>query len=251
MKLTVIIPLYNRANYIGATLASLIRQGHECDLDILVVDDGSTDAGPEIVAEMARRHACVRMVRQDNTGVTGARNFARRHMLPETAFVSFIDSDDLSPPGRFTADLACFAVRPELQLTYGMLMLTKQIDESGLAPVVGSTTLIVRGVSLSSAIFRRDFFDGLGDFDDELNQAEDLDFMLRALESGAEIERTDTVCCYYRRHEGNMTNDKPTSQRFFLMARHKSLRRRRATPGLRDATGFFDLKAMQDLSDDW
>ena len=246
MTVTVVVPVYNRSAYIETCLRSLLRHAETVRLDILVIDDGSDDDGPEKVARLAERHPEIRLVRQKNMGVVATRSRSRTLLLPETEFVTFLDSDDTSPPGSFHEQLSVFTRSPEIQFTYGLLELTRAIDDATGLPAPGAETVVVRGVSLSAAMFRRPFFDSLGDFDLELQHGEDLDFLLRAIELDVPCRRTDVVCCIYRRHDDNMTNDIQASRRYFLLALHKALRRRRANPRLVDATSFFDIRALQD-----
>src|SRR5438132_615851 len=92
---SVIIPLHNGAGTIDRTLRSVRNQTWR-DLEIIVVDDGSTDAGPDIVARHQAEDPRIRMVRQANAGVAVARNagVSRSH----GATLAFIDADDLWHP---------------------------------------------------------------------------------------------------------------------------------------------------------
>ncbi|TIU56754.1 MAG: glycosyltransferase family 2 protein, partial [Mesorhizobium sp.] len=117
MKLSVIMPVHNREKYVGAALRSLLRQRDGADLDIIVIDDGSIDGSVEVVRSMMSEASCIRLFQQPNMGVTKARNAGLRQLLPQTGFVSFLDSDDISPAGRFKDDLALFETDPGLDLT--------------------------------------------------------------------------------------------------------------------------------------
>ena len=133
MTTTVIVPTYNRAPLLGRALESLLRQRQDAKLDILVVDDGSEDSTSALLADLGRKHTEIRVVRRDNGGVAAARNTGLANLLPETAFVTFLDSDDISPMGRFAADLPRFATDPDLDFTYGRMMLVDPIDDDALA----------------------------------------------------------------------------------------------------------------------
>ena len=97
MKLSVIMPVYNREVFVGAALRSLLRQRDAAELDIIVVDDGSTDGSADVVRSMIDEVPCIRLFQQENTGVTRARNRGLNLLKPETELVSFLDSDDISP----------------------------------------------------------------------------------------------------------------------------------------------------------
>jgi glycosyltransferase involved in cell wall biosynthesis len=233
MRLSVIMPVYNRVTYVGAALRSLLRQRDAADLDIIVIDDGSTDGSTEAVRAMMDEASCIRLFRQENMGVTRARNSGLRRLKPETELVSFLDSDDISPAGRFAADLNLFLRDPSLELTYSRMMLVDRIDDETLEPTRDSNTITVRGIHLSAAIFSRHLVDRIGGFDEDFVQAEDTDFLLRSFEVGPRYALPDTLALYYRRHAGNMTRQEDVQSREFMRAIFKSMKRRRANPSLK------------------
>lgn len=228
--LSVIVPTYNRAATLPLALASLLAQRPAVGLDIIVIDDGSQDETPAILAGLAARHPEIRVLRQENAGVAAARNAGLAALLPQTTLVSFLDSDDVSPAGRFAADLPLLAADPGLALTYGRMELTDAIDPATMAPAEGARRARMLGIHLSCTIYRRALIESVGLFDTGLRQAEDTDYLLRTFETGAPWLQTDTVCVTYLRHPGNMTRDKAEVQRCFTAALARSLRRRRADP---------------------
>ncbi|WP_421914963.1 glycosyltransferase family 2 protein [Mesorhizobium sp.] len=244
MKLSVIMPVYNRERYVGSALRSLLRQRDAADLDIIVVDDGSTDGSAEVVRALMDETSCIRLFSQANAGVTRARNSGLRQLLPQTEFVSFLDSDDISPAGRFKADLACFGEDSGLELTYSLMTLVDNIDEKTLAPAEDANCMTVRGIQLSAGIFARSLVDRTGGFDEAFQQAEDTDYLLRVFESGPKYVMPDTVALYYRRHPGNMTKEADIPAREFMRAIYKSMTRRKANPSLKRIEGIFDFKDL-------
>lgn len=98
MLLSVVIPTYNRANYIGRTIASLLQQHAEgVDYEIIVVDDGSTDNTEEVVT--ALRDIRLQYLRKDNAERAAARNYGARHA--KGTYINFFDSDDLAYDNHF------------------------------------------------------------------------------------------------------------------------------------------------------
>ena len=241
MKVSVIVPAFNREKYVGSALRSLLRQRDAADLDIIVVDDGSTDGTAGIVRQIMAEAPCVRYAAQANMGVAKARNAGLRLLLPETDYVTFLDSDDISPQGRLATDLAYLKADPLLDLTYGMMTIIDRIDDETLCAPPDCDGITVRGISLTTAIFRRSAIEPLDGFNEEFDQAEDLDFLLRLFERRPRYMLSDTVAILYRRHPGNLTSGREEMRREFLKAMLRSAQRRRRDPTLGAIPPIFDL----------
>lgn len=94
-KISVIVPMYNAERYIGKCLESVVRQTYP-ELEILVIDDGSVDKGPGICGKLAERDGRIQVLRQENQGVSAARNTGLDRACGE--YVFFLDSDDAIHP---------------------------------------------------------------------------------------------------------------------------------------------------------
>ncbi len=94
-KISVIVPMYNAERYIGKCLESVVRQTYP-ELEILVIDDGSVDKGPGICRKLAERDGRIQVLRQENQGVSNARNTGLDRACGE--YVFFLDSDDAIHP---------------------------------------------------------------------------------------------------------------------------------------------------------
>lgn len=93
--ISVIIPVYNVESYLGRCIDSVLRSDYE-DFELILVNDGSTDASPRICAEYARRDSRVRVLSQENKGVSAARNRGLESCRGE--WVVFVDGDDCISP---------------------------------------------------------------------------------------------------------------------------------------------------------
>ena len=91
--ISVIIPVYNVSKFLPKCIESVISQTYE-DLDIILVDDGSTDCSGKICDEYAEKDSRIRVIHTDNNGLSAARNIALDNVLPKSKWIAFIDSDD-------------------------------------------------------------------------------------------------------------------------------------------------------------
>lgn len=91
-KVSVVVPVFNVQDYVGSCVASILQQSHE-EIELILVDDGSTDSSSEIVDELALEDARVTVFHTPNRGVSAARNSGLE--LATGAFVTFVDADDV------------------------------------------------------------------------------------------------------------------------------------------------------------
>jgi len=180
---SIIIPTYNRAHLIGQSLDSVFSQTFQ-DFEIIVVDDGSTDHTEKVLARYKDR---IRYIKQDNAGVSAARN---RGILASTGdFIGFLDSDDLWMPTKLAKQVALLRERPDIHLCYTDLYQAREPTEKpcktlfDLVAFRGNTlltTLLMQSpILIPSVIFRREILTSVGLFDTALISAEDFDFLLR------------------------------------------------------------------------
>lgn len=247
MKVTVIVPVFNRPDTLSSAIRSVLLQKTDATLDILIVDDGSTDQTADVIKELVQANPTVRTVRRTNGGVTQARNTGLAHIAANADIVTFLDSDDVMAPDRFATDLPLMTADPEIEITYGNLIATEAIDPMSLKPPLKAIQREITAVHLSCALFRRSLILRIGLFDDHLKQSEDTDYLLRIFESGTRFVQTQTVCLYYLRHDGSMTKDTSEAQKYFALALLKSLRRRKADPSLRLHKPDFAIQLPREL----
>lgn len=230
MLVTVIIPTYNRGHFLERAVASVSRQKSNARLDMIIVDDGSSDDTTAICGRLKAQHSNLRVLHQENQGVASARNLGLRNLMPDTEIVTFLDSDDVLASGRFAQDLHHFVEDPALDMTYGRLMQVNNIDADSLEPAAGSACQNLRLTQLSSGLYRSSLISRTGFFAEDLLQAEDTDFLFRIFEEGAKYVLTETLTFYYVRHEGNITNDRSASNHFTGRAMLRAIKRRREDP---------------------
>jgi glycosyltransferase involved in cell wall biosynthesis len=195
-----IVPVYNGQAYLGEALASIFGQSYR-PLEVIVVDDGSTDGTQQVLAEYADRVTCLW---QPNAGPAAARNLGVEAMQGE--FVAFLDADDLWHPEKLARQMARFQDRPELELS--LTHVTNFCPPELVADETWRDPRYHRpwqGYACQTLLTRAETFRSVGQFDPALRLGEDIDWFLRAREQGRLIELLPDVLVHRRLHQHNLT----------------------------------------------
>lgn len=227
MPVSVIMPALNAARFIRPALDSLLRERDAVDLEILVIDDGSTDDTRAIVEDFTRAFPQIRLLRNPRKGIAAGRNTGLENRRADCRFVTFLDSDDISVAGRIRRQRDMLLADPAIDALYGRIQMFSVYDEATLGPMPGSPTRIIRGPYLQSAMYRANVMDLVGRFDESFRQGDDTDYVLRAVESGVRLRLDDEVAAYYRRHDANVTLNTEEMRREFVLASMKWAARNR------------------------
>jgi glycosyltransferase involved in cell wall biosynthesis len=224
VSITCVIPVFNGARYLGEALDSVIAQD-VADLEIVVVDDGSTDDTAAVLETYRDR---VRVVRQDNRGPAAARNRGVEEASGE--FLCFHDADDLWVPERLRRQLAVFDERPETDLCLGMVQNFWMPEVEAEARAYAGTPFSrpAPGFIFPTLVTRRDTWDRVGAIDPSLRAGEDNDWFLRARDAGLVEYVLPDVVLRRRLHANNLTRRDLASREALLRNMKASLDRRRA-----------------------
>lgn len=205
---SIVIPVYNDERYIQESVESALNQDYE-NLEVIVVDDGSTDATPEILKEFGER---IRYIRQENQGTAAALNNGIRHA--KGSLIAWLSSDDLFLPGKIKHQVRKFQEEPFLALVYtDWIMIDSQgrelkVVRSPCPPPESFAIEMLRGnfINGSSVLIRRDCFEKVGYFDEALLTDSDGDMWFRLLENGCRFGHVPTPLTKYRWHSGNLSH---------------------------------------------
>ncbi|MDR2460276.1 MAG: glycosyltransferase [Deltaproteobacteria bacterium] len=183
MDISVIIPTYNRARAILTAVESVLKQKGP-SFELIIVDDGSTDDTSTILAPFKDSLKYLRLA--ENKGVSRARNLGINQAIGD--YICFLDSDDEFLEGKLASQKEFMDKNQELLFSQGQEIWvrngrqvnpgTRHLKRAGL---IFEPSLELCLISPSAVIMRREFFDKIGLFDEELLACEDYDLWLRAL----------------------------------------------------------------------
>jgi GT2 family glycosyltransferase len=234
-SISIVIPTFNRADLVTESLRSAQAQTGLA-AEIIVVDDGSSDGTDRVVEAHALADQRIRLIRTAHAGAAAARNAGVAAARGE--YLTFLDSDDLCPPGRIRRQADKLAVRRDVAAVVGAVLFFERLDPTG-EPLRDPRHVPFHSAALQSATFRTDVFRGFGPLDETLAFAEDVDFFLRLLEADSPLILERDIACYYRSHPGQMTRDDHGKHQGYAAAYARSLARRRASGRTRPLEKFF------------
>jgi len=194
-KVTIIIPCYNAAQHLGEAVDSALAQTWR-DLEVIIVDDGSTDPATLRLLEEARWPR-TRIFHQSNAGPAAARNRAVREATGE--YILPLDADDTIDPTYVEKAVVVLDARPEVGCVYCKGM--KFGAESGPwdLPPYRLEELVVDNVIFVTALYRKADWRAIGGYDEALRHGvEDYDFWVKMVASGKEVVQLDEYLFNYR-----------------------------------------------------
>jgi glycosyltransferase involved in cell wall biosynthesis len=222
--ITAMVRAYNAQEFIGETVEAILAQTRAPD-EVVVVDDGSTDATPEILAAFGSER--VRVVRQPNSGLAAA--FNRGFAESRGDYVAICDADDVWAPDRLERQAAALHAHPDVDLLFGAVSIFGteagswghfEIPEAGVldGPRLRNDLFRLNVISTSTVTVRRALQQRVEPFA-EHNGAEDYDFWQRCLRAGAVVHYDPAVLARYRRHADQVTTSMLRVQRAMLEVR--------------------------------
>lgn len=216
--ISVLVPCYNYASYVGEALRSVLEQDYS-NFELIVVDDGSTDDSVQVIEHTLQayqgssRVRRVHFVRQPNQGVSAALNAGLA--LAQGVFVATFDADDLMPAGRLALQAAYLSDHPEVGCLGGVAI---RIDEQGAVlpkkdkqrgvrrydfAQALAAALVVGG---NIAVYRRDAMVAVGGYDASI-KVQDFQMTLKVAHAGYFVDVLPDVVTLYRKHANSLSKN--------------------------------------------
>lgn len=218
--ISVIIPVYNCEKYISDAIDSVMAQNYQ-NLEIIVIDDGSTDNTANIV----KNRNSTKYIFQQNAGPASARNKGICSASGE--LIAFIDSDDLWPENKLGMQLIEFQDDKDSEVIMGRIKYVELPDAVKRNMMRLDSDNTFKYINLGAGLFKKSVFEKVGLFNEDFRFWEDLDWFLRAYENGISIKFIDQAAMIYRVHSDNMSNDRNQANHYFIKAVKNSINRRK------------------------
>lgn len=227
-SVSAVIPAWNAAETIGRALDSILAQTWG-EVEIVVVDDGSTDDTPQLIA---RDYSQVKLIIQENSGPCVARN--KGAFASSGELIAFLDSDDEWTPDKLEVQVAAMQAHPEIDMlgtngwrTVGEMRYAamppwppgRKLMRATIADVFSE-----RHPMANSIVVKRKVFEALGGFDTQQERFEDLDFMCRVMDEGYQVWGLDAPTYIAHRRPSSRSSEAPVASRI-LYGRVATLRK--------------------------
>ena len=202
---SVIIPTYNRAPVLADAMESVYNQAYR-PVELVIVDDGSTDSTKEVVATFIESKAgdsrfAVRYIAKSNEGCQVARNVGVRVARGE--FLQFLDSDDILKDQKLANAVRLYNENPALDLVYSRWLVDngkRFIEMPGPSPAGVSllSEAVIHNLCIFSPVYRRKIILEVGPFNENLHEAHDVEYCTRVIQKTNRAARDDMIGGVYR-----------------------------------------------------
>ena len=234
-KVSVIMPMRNAQAYVAKAIASILEQSHRA-LELIVIDDQSTDQSRAIVEKMQTQDSRLQLVNGDGVGIAAAKNMGLNHVTGEV--VMFCDADDYYPRTRLQTQMAWLQLNPDAGAVCGSFAMTDHRGENSIELASGSQSCEITGELLSGVTrthlctfaIRRwamNVMNTAGGFRGFFVSAEDIDFQLRLAEVCPVYFETP-VTYFSRQHDTSIVHTQASARRVFYEETARAFRRQRA-----------------------
>lgn len=206
---SVIISVYNCEHYLAEAIESVFVQTYR-PIEVIVVDDGSTDKS----ADIARSYNGVHYIYQSNQGAAVARNTGIAHA--QGKFIAFLDADDMWVPHKLRMQAEYLFEHPHIGYTFGKLQ--NFFDpEVSLSPWVRKSLLEMDLIALMTIVARKTVFEQLGGFNPSYRIGSDFEWVLRAKDAGIFMVILPEILLHRRIHDSNLSHQ--TQSRYASLLR--------------------------------
>ncbi len=226
-KVSVIIPTYQYAQFVGQAIESVLAQTYK-DFEVIVVDDGSTDNTSEVLAGFRNQISVIH--HQENRGLSAARNTGIR--ASKGQYVAFLDADDAWLPDKLRLQVKLLDQSPDVGLVFSDMTYfgerygSKKRAFQEVSPSSGKVfkdLFVKHFIPMPTVIVRKRCFEKVGLFDESLTPCADHDMWLR-IAKFFKVDYVDAPLAKYRLHQRNMSKKREKMLTELIRLKEKTLK---------------------------
>lgn len=230
-KVSIVLPVYNGEQYLSSALESILCQSYR-NIELILVNDCSTDSTEEIIARyQARDSRIVSLRNEKNLKLPASLNRGFAHATGE--YYSWTSDDNLYKPNAIEEMVRCLEARPELGMVYCDYEI---IDENGAVTrqfqVGDSESQIFHNTLGACFLYRRQVAEAVGEYDTSRYLVEDYDYWLR-IRLACQIEPIHQCLYQYRLHSNSLTSTKKQAIELALIQMHRDYLKRYEKEGMK------------------
>ncbi|MDY0290963.1 MAG: glycosyltransferase [Desulfuromonadaceae bacterium] len=222
-QVSVIIPTFNNIEYIGASIDSVLAQSY-ANIEIIIIDDGSSDGTGEFISNKYKTSPNVKYFFKENNGVSSARNTGIEKSSGD--LIAFLDADDLYVENKITCQVQHLVKNKKCMMVYSDMFIFNETETTNSSyheklnvecpsGFIFNDLLLCHLIWTGTVMLRKEVFDNIALFDENLDTAEDYDLWLRV----AALHRIDyipKVLAGYRRGHESLTSYKKHSANKYI-----------------------------------
>jgi glycosyltransferase involved in cell wall biosynthesis len=238
-----IIPVYNGEHFLARAINNILSQQHH-PLEIIIIDDGSTDN----TAKIAESYPNTIYYFQENTGPAAARNQGIK--LAKGNVTAFLDVDDLWSDHKLAIQLQCLEENLDVEIVQGLIQKVKYLALKTGEILSSHFYEPYQHSLLGSSIYRSSVFEKVGLFDESMMYGEDVDWYIRAWENNIVKKVIPETTLFYHLHKGGMTCGKNIREKGLFHIYKRYLDRLRANSTLTNAPVKPSIKIGEYIGED-
>jgi glycosyltransferase involved in cell wall biosynthesis len=226
---SIIVPVYNAAKTIAATVHSVLAQSFT-DFELILIDDGSRDQSLSIMTNLAAQDNRIKSVSWPNKGVSATRNFGVE--LSRGELVAFLDADDLWHADKLARHYQLHGQDNDVGASYARIAFIEpdSIDSTSArtySSIIGRTLTVSDLLgenpvcTMSNLVVRREHFETVGVFRESMSFAEDQEWLVRAVSAGCDITGIDEILVGYRLSQDGLSVDLDSMYAGWLTLAHE------------------------------
>lgn len=230
---SVVVPFYNMEEFLEETVDSVLKSTYP-DLEIVLMNDGSTDRSFEIASRLAEQYPSVTLYTQENRGVSAARN--RAISLSRGTYILPVDADNRIGEEFISRAVEILEKQPDVKVVCPKSVFIGARTGEWKLPVFSLRLLAHKNMMDTCAVYRKSDWERIGGYCEEIIAREDWEFWISMLKDGGRVVRLDYVGLYYRiRENSKRVSDRSLKKRVvdILNTRHPEFFRRELNGPLR------------------